>query len=585
MNAANMFQVSWSPDLADQAQKDAKLCGKHQPNDEIINSEIIRKSVHVVWSDIIYGWFLTKRFYDAVTNTCSAKCSQFRKIVNADNKQIGCGKAKCRDEVENTDYFTVICHYKSSVDESKQPYLMGATCSSCQDHYGCEDGLCLSRFSRPSDCDDLSETLLNPNSRYPWRKVSTTVPAPTVPAILVDKGGFISNEKFEIGQKYHENDRLHWTISVPGAQAYELTLLDLDLDHDCSDKVIFTDKKSGEELLTLRSCDPTINRIKMTKAPVYVTAEEIFVNMTIEAPKSSRGTGWKMYYEAIFADENNIFTTPAPDLCKLKRPCGVGGVCHALESKDFYCQCNSGFESASDRHSCVDTDECKTGTMTDISEFFPIFYAYPDLYELTLAGALSNLTEEQLLDFSTEPTLKSAATSFSLFNKLNNCRNFCDFTADVALCLMKCVIFDYSTKVLHDNTLVLLPVCTTTCAKVEATSLDDWRTCYQECLTGRLNVQSEMSLSLTKFVDSCLVDTAYSSTEMCSGAGTLTAVLSQDSSVFDDVAISIKCWQKCVDPEEDVPSALCAAKCLGEQRLSIEVYHLASWVMECSRKV
>ena len=174
-------------------------------------------------------------------------------------------------------------------------------------------------FEPCSKCDFLTEQQIE-NNHMPWRKPSTTMTSPTIPSILTEKGGFIANEKFDSGLKYTESDLLEWTISVPNAEAYELTVLELELDHDCSDSVTFLDRDSRQELLVLRSCDPKINRIKMTKEPVYVTAKEISIVMDIQSERSVRGTGFKMYYEAIFRDENNVFTTPVPDLCKLNSP-------------------------------------------------------------------------------------------------------------------------------------------------------------------------------------------------------------------------------------------------------------------------
>lgn len=46
-----------------------------------------------------------------------------------------------------------------------------------------------------------------------------------------------------------------------------------------------------------------------------------------------------------------------------------------------------------------------------------------------------------------------------------------------------------------------------------------------------------------------------------------------------DVLLSLNCWNRCLG---EVNSALCATKCLGEERLSMEIYHLASWIWECS---
>jgi hypothetical protein len=50
---------------------------------------------------------------------------------------------------------------------------------------------------------------------------------------------------------------------------------------------------------------------------------------------------------------------------------------------------------------------------------------------------------------------------------------------------------------------------------------------------------------------------------------------------LEDTLLSVECCKFCNNYLED-ERALCSVKCLGEKKLSTEVYHLASWVWECS---
>ena len=81
----------------------------------------------------------------------------------------------------------------------------------------------------------------------------------------------------------------------------------------------------------------------MTKEPIHLLSEEILIIMNVKSHKSSRGKGFKLYYESILdEDSTNLTPTMAPDLCKLLKPCGVGGLCRGLGEKDFYCECAPG---------------------------------------------------------------------------------------------------------------------------------------------------------------------------------------------------------------------------------------------------
>ena len=79
-------------------------------------------------------------------------------------------------------------------------------------------------------------------------------------SVLTSTGGFIQNEFFEKNAKYLESENMRWSLKVPGAKSYEVTIIELELDQDCSDSVILWDAQQMTELLALRSCDPKVRK-------------------------------------------------------------------------------------------------------------------------------------------------------------------------------------------------------------------------------------------------------------------------------------------------------------------------------------
>lgn len=418
VSGSNMFQIRWSDELAENARFFAKQCEyKHSVKalaKKIIDfnygesiAAISATSERVDWDQVIYDWFVTKRFYDPVKNTCSGDCKPYRNIVFAETAEIGCGVAPCSDIFDGEETIKeaklVFCQYREQDFKKDLPFLPGPACSSCgEKSIGCENRLCIHE-AVTSKCNFITTTsapaiVSTTQSTFETDLFDRSFPTdimPTIDAftvsndvILKNHGGFIQNENFDKNTMYSENDILSWTIAVPGARGYELTIMDLDLDADCSDSVIFWDKNKDSELLALRSCDPKINRLKMTKETIYVTAEEILVVMSVKSHQSSRGGGFKLYYEAVLSEDKTTFTTPAPDLCKLLMPCGVGGVCTSFgNAQDFKCECKIGFKSVNDAHACVDIDECQIAATDDnTAQFYAVFYAYPELYDLAITG-------------------------------------------------------------------------------------------------------------------------------------------------------------------------------------------------------
>ena len=100
--------------------------------------------------------------------------------------------------------------------------------------------------------------------------MTTTMTTTTTTTDLPAPGGFIHNDRFDREPKYLETAQLGWTVVVPEAVEYELTIM------------------------ALRSCDPKIKRLNMTKEPVYVTAKPILVVMNVKSHRSSRSSGFKM---------------------------------------------------------------------------------------------------------------------------------------------------------------------------------------------------------------------------------------------------------------------------------------------------
>ena len=211
-----------------------------------------------------------------------------------------------------------VCVFDKSFAEKSIPYLLGTACSSCHTEYGCESGLCLSALAT---CDSVT---ISNNKRKQIVIPSAPKAPPMVhikrlPLTVTEPGRFLSNEKFSEGAKYSENDLREWIIDVEGAKGFEFTILNMNLDNECEDRVVFTDFASSEELFTMKDCDPKMSRLAATKVPFSVTTQKIKVEMLINSQRSKRGNGFKVYYTALYSETNSTFSTPAPNLCVIER--------------------------------------------------------------------------------------------------------------------------------------------------------------------------------------------------------------------------------------------------------------------------
>ena len=212
--------------------------------------------------------------------------------MSALSTEIGCGVASCakpifdgEKTVENPKI--IFCQYRSQDIKKQIPFSEGPPCSSCgENSVGCEKGLCLADTYILSDCPFITTTVAPAplfttkaprldimavsmgvsnqtmvdfgSDTFPDDEFSTQIRRPSDASILTDTGGFIQNQFFETNAKYLESENMRWSLKVPGANSYEVTIIELELDQDCSDSVILWDAQQMTELLALRSCDPKV---------------------------------------------------------------------------------------------------------------------------------------------------------------------------------------------------------------------------------------------------------------------------------------------------------------------------------------
>ena len=212
--------------------------------------------------------------------------------MSALSTEIGCGVASCAKPIfdgEKTvdDPKIIFCQYRSQDIKKQIPFSEGPPCSSCgENSVGCEKGLCLADSYILSDCPFITTTVAPAplfttkaprldimavsmgvsnqtmvdfgSDTFPDDEFSTQIRRPSDASILTDTGGFIQNQFFETNAKYLESENMRWSLKVPGANSYEVTIIELELDQDCSDSVILWDAQQMTELLALRSCDPKV---------------------------------------------------------------------------------------------------------------------------------------------------------------------------------------------------------------------------------------------------------------------------------------------------------------------------------------
>ncbi|CBY42090.1 unnamed protein product, partial [Oikopleura dioica] len=341
VSGANMFMLNWSEDLTFYAISIAE---------ETISRSVSRVSVGFggSWEEIIYAWAEEGRYFSNLEGSCIFPCAGYRNLLNAVNTQVGCASKGNR----------FVCVFEKGLAEKSIPYLLGKACSSCHTEYGCESGLCLSSLAT---CDSVK---ISNNKRKQLiipaaPKAPPMVQIKRLPLTVTEPGRFLSNEKFSEGAKYSENDLREWIIDVEGAKGFEFTILNMNLDNECEDHVVFSDFASSEKLFTMKDCDPKMSRLAATKVPFSVTSQKIKVEMVINSQRSKRGNGFKVYYIALYSEMNSTFSTPAPNLCVIERPCGAGGTCFPDAESGYHCECHDGFITHPHYDNrCIDIDEC-----------------------------------------------------------------------------------------------------------------------------------------------------------------------------------------------------------------------------------
>ena len=510
LGAANAFQMTWSNELAENARFFAKQCqyknsvkGTALPLSEnliIFNFLALAKKIidfnygeslaaveHntelVDWDHVVYDWYASERFYDPVKKSCSGDCRPYKNIAFWESTEVGCGIAECDDLFDGERTFEkgrmIICQYRTQERKREAPFFEGPSCSYCgANSVGCENGLCVPKIL-DQVCDFITTTkapaiitspapattptslpFLEPAvSKAP--EIQKLMPKKRLPFVGTQRNGFIDSQSASsLDSK--------WFIRVPAAKGYEITVMELELDSECSDSLIFWDDDTNAELYAMRSCDPKVLRMMMKKEPIVLKANKIRLEFNQNSHLSVRGSGFRLFYDAIIDENSPLLATSAPDLCDLLQPCGVGGICKNIDG-DFACACKDGFESFNDGHGCRDVDECKIAEADDdTNKFYSIFYAYPDFYDFALNGMIFNATDDDLRQIiaGSGSNLKSSANSnelVSVGDKLNSCRVFCSGAENETSCLFNCISKDYDVTALNDQMIMQLPNCIAHC--------------------------------------------------------------------------------------------------------------------------
>ena len=437
----------------------------------------------VDWDHVVYDWYATERFYDPVKKSCSGDCRPYKNIAFWESTEVGCGMAECENLFDGEKTLEkgrmIICQYRTQERKRDAPFFEGPGCSNCgANSVGCESGLCVPQII--DQCCEFITTTKAPAvittpapattpADLPFFDRETTTKAPVIQKLLPKKRlPFVGTQRNGfIDSQSSASPESKWFIRVPAAKGYEVTVMELELDSECSDSLIFWDDDSNAELYAMRSCDPKVLRMMMTKEPVVLKAERIRLEFNQNSHLSVRGSGFRLFYDAIIDEKSPLLATSAPDLCQLLQPCGVGGRCENVDG-DFACECKDGFESINEGHGCRDVDECQIAEADDdMEKFYSIFYAYPDFYDFALNGMIFNATDDDLRQIiaGSGSNLKSANSEelVSVADKLNKCRVFCAGAENETRCLFKCITMDYDVTSLNDQLIMQLPRCIANC--------------------------------------------------------------------------------------------------------------------------
>ncbi|CAH8643233.1 unnamed protein product [Schistosoma rodhaini] len=120
-----MEVLRWNDILANNAQQVANKCDL---NLDLVNDRLLEhfESIgqNVAESDTIENamenWFREYHNYNYETDKCNGSCSNYRQMVWAKTKHIGCGLNKCKKRK-----LMIVCNYSPSADDKGKPYVIG----------------------------------------------------------------------------------------------------------------------------------------------------------------------------------------------------------------------------------------------------------------------------------------------------------------------------------------------------------------------------------------------------------------------------------------------------------------------------
>ncbi|KAM8726406.1 cysteine-rich venom protein TEL1-like [Acanthopagrus schlegelii] len=149
--ASNMLKMSWSKELADNAQKWADKCTQGHSPRKIRQSKNFGENLYMSsapsnWDTVIQKWYDEVKYWKYGVGSTNKKkaVGHYTQVVWADSNKIGCGMATC----PNADYkYYAVCQYSppgnSKFLYKQYPYKKGPSCSACRG--SCENKLCTRR--------------------------------------------------------------------------------------------------------------------------------------------------------------------------------------------------------------------------------------------------------------------------------------------------------------------------------------------------------------------------------------------------------------------------------------------------------
>uniref|UniRef100_A0A671VPC7 Cysteine rich secretory protein 2 n=1 Tax=Sparus aurata TaxID=8175 RepID=A0A671VPC7_SPAAU len=146
--ASDMLKMSWSKDLAANAQKWADKCTQGHSSEDIRKRKNFGENLYMSsgpsdWDSVIQSWYDEVNFWKYGVGATKKKeaVGHYTQVVWATSKKIGCGMATC----PNAKYkYYFVCQYSpagnSKMFYKRFPYKKGTPCSACRG--SCENKLC-----------------------------------------------------------------------------------------------------------------------------------------------------------------------------------------------------------------------------------------------------------------------------------------------------------------------------------------------------------------------------------------------------------------------------------------------------------